>query len=136
MKCFKPFCIVVAGLFLNACSSAPEPPNANDAKAETLNTSLPQWKPNNKFISSKGVKDDWYLVTRNFTGSGEVYSPAFWFGLQHSQQIIVSTGKETDWFKVKSWLRSHGATQVIQYQKKPLCNYCTDVYMINHQSSI
>ncbi|RAH26349.1 cag pathogenicity island Cag12 family protein [Pantoea agglomerans] len=131
MRCFNAVLISFCCTFLFSCGSPPQPPSANEAKSEVLNANLPEWKPNNLYISSPVTKGDWYLVTRNFTGSGEVYSPSFWYGLLHSQRIIVASGKDSDWFAVKNWLRSHGAKQVIEYKKKPLCNYCTDVYMIN-----
>ncbi|QDY44477.1 cag pathogenicity island Cag12 family protein [Candidatus Pantoea soli] len=139
MRCSKPILVFAACLFVSACGSAPEPPTASEYKPEVLNNALPEWKPKDLYLPSTEAKGNWYLVTRNFTASGEVYSPAFWFGLLHSQKIIVASGKETDWFAAKNWLRSHGAKQVIEYQRKSLCNYCTDVYMINsdlHQTKI
>ncbi|WP_050769238.1 cag pathogenicity island Cag12 family protein [Capnocytophaga gingivalis] len=129
MKCFKTLLFLLPCVITSGCSSPPEPPKPDKSPSETVNSSMPLWKENNLFIQAPKVSGGWNLKVDNFSGDNQVYPEAFWYGLLHSEKITVATGRKTDWFAVKNWLRQHGARQTIYYGEKKACEYCIDIYM-------
>ena len=117
-------------LLVAGCSSPPEPPLPDSSsKPETVNGTMPLWEANNITVPSADVSGHWQIKLANFRGDNDSYPPAFWYGITHSSHILVATGRGTNWYGIKDWLRAHGANQVIEYRVKPGCYNCADIYM-------
>ena len=104
---------------LGGCSSAPPPVAVEwEKKAETVNSQIPVWQPNSAVVPSENVTGNWSYVLSDFSGDDGNYPVAFYFGVTHSQKVVVVAPDAAAFYSAKFWLREHGAKGVISFQSK------------------
>lgn len=123
--------IALLAAIATGCSSPPPPvPVEWDKPAKPLNASLPLWNDDNVIVPSPAVSGTWSssVSAQNFYDT--IWSPAVFYAIAHSTNIVVTAQSGTDFFNAKNWLRQNGATAVITYQPVFNCLTCreTTVY--------
>lgn len=112
---------------LSACSSPPEPASVDwGAKEDTVNSTLPSWEESGTVNASTNVTGKWMKTVRGFK-TDQPLDVGVYYAISHSTNIVVSASSSKDWFDTKSWLRSHGANGVIDFEFKGACLTCTSI---------
>lgn len=123
-------CLTVA---LSGCSSSPPEPVAVKWEAPTavVNSTLPEWQANQVVVPSPGVAGNWSKRITDFQGDRGSYAPDFYYAVAHSTRIVVASDSSGAWFEAKAWLRAHGATAPIEFNRQLTCLTCNrvDVYL-------
>ncbi|EJM3421877.1 Cag pathogenicity island protein Cag12 [Salmonella enterica] len=124
----KKLLITALVVMISGCSSPPEPlPVRWDKPAQQINTTLQQWNPNNAVIASNMVNGHWSQYIASFSPD-RIYSPAVWFAIAHSPEIVIVTNSGASYFNAKSWLQSNGSKALISFQNCFTCSR-TDIYL-------
>lgn len=121
------YSIFIFPFILSACSSPPEPQAVNwSAKAELLNNTLPEWNKSGSVNTSANVDGKWIKTIKGFD-INKPFGIGVYYAVAHSTRIIVKTNSSQRWFDTKTWLRSHGANGVIDFEYAKGCMTCNTV---------